>query len=419
MSEARSAIEAARGWHKIGLGISATALILLFAPEEADYTEALREAYTLQQLQIEDYEDFIRAFIGQNSLLPPSSVGTWADWERNITDFLNSEMNQVVVDGDSPNPSWNIIELVDYVLPPVNGTLADWFQWINSSEPASYYHPDWETATLSASRDNSPPAVVRHFSLRESQFNRSEGEYTFQAFLDLGLSAVDQSGREDWWSEIEGISVHDRQQAFRVMTDNRWIVEGDVESTRTQMRAGSVNDWLRRSGIWTTLSKTNNLGEEVLPNILEHWTELGVLTLPAAISFMERAQSDIGSVSLLGIPIPGELCVIAIPLAYLLVYLSLFLDIRFLRSLQRSDILANRTEVAWMGLYDDRLAVWATHISIGVVPFALTLGLLWKYGSIVEQHLLILGILALAISTTCQMSVLSKLTEARRVITDT
>ena len=426
MSEVTAVIDAARGWHKFGYAISATALILLLAPQQSDFSVALDEAYALRSLRIDDFADFVRGRIGQNYLLPHPETGA-RDWPLHITQFLNSQMNQPVVDGDSPNPTWTITAIVDYEHPPIDGSLADWSVWINSREPASYYHPDWKTAGLTASRDVEAKPIVRHFSVRSSRYNRSPGEYTFRAYLDLRVTRSDQSlfiaernSREDWWSELESseLDVLDIGK-WPDLGPDRWAVQGDVNSVlKTVDGSVGINDWLRWSGVWETLSETDNLSEAVIPGIREHWTQLGGMTLTAAIAFMESAQSEIEAVSLLGIPIPGELCVVLIPLAYLVVHLSLLLDIRFLRVLQRSEVDVNISDAHWMGLYDDPVAVWATRVSVAVVPIALSLGLLVKYHAIVGALALGVGVVAFATSAAIQVLVLHTSAHARKIMAD-
>jgi len=424
MSKAKAAIEAARGWHKFGLAVSATALVLLFAPQKANFSAALDEAYALRDLKIEEYEGFIRGFIGQNTLLPPRPSMRPGDWSLNITTFLNSELGQSVLDGDFPNPTWDIDIIVDYERPPNDGTLADWFQWIRSSQPASYFHPDWATASLSMSRDpGSATPLVRHFSVKPSGFRRSKGNYTFRAYLDLRITLNDQSkyaneraDREDWWSELEAADVRRLgKERFIELGPDRWIIEGDVDSAR-RPATGSVNDWLRQSGRWDRLSHTSNLGEATLPGIREHWAQLAGMSLAAAISYMEATQREINSVSLLGVPVPGTLCVVAIPLAYLLVHLSLLLDVRFLRSLQRSDVEIDPSEAPWMGLYDDTLAVWATATSIVAMPVVLTGGLLLRYHPIVDIPVLVTSIVALIVAGAIQVIALHCTTTVRRAL---
>jgi len=407
MSKSKAAIETARGWHKLGLAVSATALVLLFAPQNADFGAALDEAYTLRDLELGEYEGFVRGFIGQNTLLPPRPGMSPGDWPLNITAFLNTEMGQNVLDGDFPNPTWDIGIAVDYQHPPNDGTLIDWFRWIGSTDSAQYYHPNWATADLSMSRDaGDARPLVRHFTLEPSRFMRSAGEYTFRAYFDLGVTASDQSEfankravREDWWSELLAVAG---ERGFIDLGPDRWVVEGNVRS-ELRPATGSVNDWLRQSGIWERLSNTDNLGETTLPGIRAHWGQLSDMSLVAAISHMEAAQREINSVSLLGVLVPGTLCIVAIPLAYLLVHLSLLLDMRFLRSLQGSGVKIDPSEAPWMGLYDDTFAVWATGASIAAVPVMLMVGLLARYHPMVDTPVLSLSVTALIVATFVQV----------------
>ena len=88
-----------------------------------------------------------------------------------------------------------------------------------------------------------------------------------------------------------------------------------------------IRQWLESNGTWSKLTEKNDAGEVVLPGMRKNWSELHDRSLGDAIAFMEQKQKDIQDVSLLGLTVPGQLCVIAIPLAYLVFHLFLLLDV--------------------------------------------------------------------------------------------
>ena len=298
-------------------------------------------------------------------------------------------MGQNVIPGDIPNPTTNIDIILEYERPPVNETIFEWVRWIESTKPAEYYRPDWSTAQLSGSRDESQSPIVRHFSVEPSSHRRYVGEYTFRAYLDLRTTSSDRStdieerrDRDDWWSDLKGYGVFGEEKGhISDLGADRWIIEGDVKGIRKSVSGPSVNLWLKRSGIWPHLAVTENLGEAVLPGILKHRLRLEEMTLPAAISYMEQQHTKIESVSLLGLSVPGSLFLIAIPLAHLLAHLSLLVEIRHLNGLRKS---REDVEALWMGFYSDGLAKWVTILSIVIIPSVLSISLLLRYYAIID-----------------------------------
>ncbi len=420
-SSSRVIFRAIRGWHKLSIAISATAILLLFSQQPLDYRAALNEAHTLRALDIKDYERFIRGFIGQGRLLPSSPGTSPQSWPKRITNFLNTKMGQNVIPGDIPNPTTNIDIILEYERPPVNETIAEWVRWIESTKPAEYYLPDWSTAQLSASRDEMQSPIVRHFSVEPSIHRRYVGEYTFRAYLDLRITSSDRStnieerrDRDDWWSELKGHDVlgEDKAHVSDLGVD-RWIIEGDVNGMRKSVSGPSVNRWLRERGIWLHLAVTENLGEAVLPEIRKHRLRLEEMTLPAAISYMERQHTRIESVNLLGLSVPGSLFLIAIPLAYLLAHLSLLIEIRHLNALRKS---RNDLEALWMGFYTDGLAKWVTILSIAIIPIVLSLGLLLRYRATVDVLGIAVCVTTIGIGAVIQWMVLRAVAAVRRSI---
>jgi hypothetical protein len=409
--------------------VAATALVLLFAPAKADYRKALNEAYLLRDLRISDYERFVRGFIGLNTLLPSANT-SWGQWPRNITAFLDSKLDFKVRDGDFPNPDWKITPILKYEGPPTNGTLQDWHIWITSSKTVSYFHPDWSTARLSASRDRAtPPPVVRHFLLGPSAWHRFPGEYTFRAYLDFNLTeddrsqyANDRAKRVDWWSTLDALESRDLwgPEAHQELGDNRFIVEGDLGSQlREACSKCSIRDWLKQRGLWSQLSLTDSAGEIVLPGMRAHWSELRDKPLQDAIALMEQKQKEIQDVSLLGLPVPGQLCVVAIPLAFLVIDLFLLLDLRSLRRIQNRQGLGDTVAAPWMALYADWAARWTVILSIAVAPSALSIGLLIKYYPRVDAYALVIGMASSVAACAVQIQAVRTVSMIRQDLSNT
>ncbi|HEV3482104.1 MAG TPA: hypothetical protein VGR97_07220 [Candidatus Acidoferrales bacterium] len=425
MTNGKELIESARNWHKLSLIVAATALVLLFAPAKVDYRKALNEAYLIRDLKISDYERFVRGFIGTNSLLP-STYAAWGLWERDITSFLDSKLDFKVQDGEGMNPDWKIVPILSYDAPPTNGAIQDWQSWITSSKTVSYFHPDWGTARLSVSRDHaSPPPVVRHFWLGPSGWRRFPGEYTFRAYLDLNPAEGDSAKyvgvppkRIGWWTPLDDVESRDlwSPPRGRGLGENQFIVEGDLGSQlREACSKCNIRDWLKQSGLWSQLSLTGSTGEIVLPGIREHWSELREKPLQDAITLMEQKQKEIQDVSLLGLPVPGQLCVVAVPLAFLVINLFLLLDLRFLRRIQKGQDLGDAVASSpWMGLYTDGAARWTAVLSIAVAPTALALGLLVKYYPRVGTIALIIGVVSSLAAFVVQIQVVRTASTIRR-----
>ncbi len=414
MSNVAAIIKAIRGWHKVSMAISATAILLMLSQQSTDFRTALSEAHTLRELNMKRYERFVNGFIGQNGLLPsPQGTGNYP-WSENITDFLDSQMDQNVIRGDSPNPTWDVDIILEYERPPVNESVAEWFRWIKSTQPAEYYHPDWSTAQLSASRQETQSALVRHFVVGPSSYQRHPGEYTFLAYLDLRITSNDRSqnpnerkSREDWWSNLKDYGFRSEEKSLiSDLGTDRWILQGDVRGIRRSVNGSSINHWLKQSSTWNHLAKTDNLGEEVLPGIREHWSQLEGMALSAAISYMERQHANIESVNLLGLAVPGDLFLIVIPLAYLLAHVLLLVEVRRLNFFRNSGEGFNTSEALWMGLYDDSLAKWTTVLSIAIIPVVLSFGLLLRYHTTIDMPMIAMCAVAIVIGMIVQFVLL-------------
>jgi len=388
LSNVEKTVETARATQRLTLGVGATAIALILAPYTTDYTRALNEANTLRDFAIADYERHARGFVPLNTLLPQRPIASTlernpADWPRQITDFTQKILTSNplrfplnLTPGDVKSPRWVIDPILKYSKPPTNGNLEDWRKWIASTERASYFDPDWASARLSRSRDGYPgSSLVKTFTVQQSETKRTPGEYTFRIELDVSHKS----------------SIGDVTEAV--------VVEGDVESRATQLpEHSSVNVWLRRSSLWKTLATEDAKGEQLLPGLQAHWGELRGKNIDDAIRFMESKQTEIRTVSLLGISVTDQLASVAVPLAYFLLNVYLLLHLRFLRSFP----VAERAEAAgypWIGLYRDRIARWITLGSLSVAPAILSAILLVRYGQRAGLGLVLAsgGLVALAV----------------------
>jgi hypothetical protein len=387
-------LKSARNWHKFGFIVSATAFVLLLAPFKADYSQALKEAHILSGLNLDEYQRWARGFIGQNTLLPQYPEIGWAEWEKDITHFLSSHLDFPV----SGSPNWDITSIIAYEHAPTNGVLADWYGWVNSSKPASYYNPDWSTARLSASRDAvgiTKPPIVQHFLLRASEWHRSDGEYSFRAYIEMDEAhAGGESSKRvpniatPWWKPLDELTSRDllEKHGETALDPSNFIVEGDTSSALKAIDAKcGIRQWLESTGTWSKLTEKSDAGEVVLPGVRKNWSELHDRSLGDAMAFMEQKQKDIQDVSLLGLTVPGQLCVIAIPLAYLVFHLFLLLDVRAAqRCLVQQQSLGE--PVAWLGLYNDLVSVTVTFCSLVILPIALSIALLLRYSQRVPSY---------------------------------
>jgi hypothetical protein len=168
--------------------------------------------------------------------------------------------------------------------------------------------------------------------------------------------------------------------------------------------ACGIKHWLQNRGLWSKVSRSEGFGEIVLPEMRLYWPELRERYLNEAIFFMEQKEKEIQDVTLLGIPVPGQLCVAAIPVAYLVIYLYLLLDVRYLRRIQIAVGLSDISAAPWSALYNDQAAKWITATAIGVVPPTLSALLLVKYFELVPSHVVIIA--AIAILAGCAVEML-------------
>ncbi len=430
MADTKAILESARTWHKLCLVVSGTALLLLLAPKNVDYQSALEEAYTLRDLDFQRYESFARGFLPINTYLP----GGYGDYALNIATFLTSKLDFHVQPIESTR--WDVKLIVQYDQAPTNGSLQEWHAWLTSGRKPTYFVPDWDTARLSMSRSGNGLAsapTAQYFTIRSSSWHRFPGEYTFRAFIDAspatsrttdgGLPVTASQWRNSqWWSALDVLDSRDLWEKARILGSDHFVVEGDLSShlaaaTDNPSISGpndktTVRDWLIQAGLWTKLSTAGKSGEVVLPALRVYWSDLHQRPLQDAIAFMEEKQREIQDIDLLGLRVPGQLCIEAIPFAYLVIFLFLLLDVRYLRRVQIAEGLGDLSVAPWVVLYDDVGARLITAVSVVLGPSLLAIGLLVRYFSrtdIFATVLAVASILGAAVAEAGILRVVSQL----------
>jgi len=387
------------------LGISATGLALLLSPKENDYKGQLSELNTLKRLDPRQYENYARGFIGVNSLLP---YNTWAQWEDGITSQIKkayTQRNETInlLEGKFPNPDWEIKPIIIIEKPLIDGTLKDWEKWIKSKVNANYYTPDWSSANTSMSQQvGNELIIVRHFILRQSEYKRNPGEYSYRAYLDKEINEIDTSKypniknkRWNWWSRFDTISSQtffENKNGLRDSIGNqkRFIIEGDVDSKpQTEINGTSVYNWLQKSNEWKQISKTDELGESILPELHSVWTEVSDKSINDAIAYLTNKRNEAKTISLIGISVSFLLALIIIPLAYFLVSVYLLLHLKYLN--RKMATLTENITFPWIGLYDFTLARLITFLTFIAIPLGLCIGIIIRYNDWVDKNLIVLS----------------------------
>jgi hypothetical protein len=428
MSKAKETIKAIQASHSALFVVSATAIALLFASPKTNYSEALNEANELRSLRMADYEDFAEFATTGNYMLPKTKPFTPGNWSGEIVKFLDSELSWQVHPASSPRH--DITPILQYPTPPTSGSVKDWLAWMSSTENVKFWQPEWAEAGFSVTRDapESPP-IVRFFSVKPSSFQRTPGEYTFRAFLDWNVTEADLTQQthfstdvvDDWWTEIDRLNSRElwggKKKEGPLRHDDRFVIEGDVNS---KLEVGANNSgirhWLKSSGAWDRLSKTTDLGESILPGMHAHWSEISDLTLNEAIAFMEERMTAVQDVNVFGIPVPGRLCAVAIPIAFLVVLMRMLLNSRHLSSIKDAVASDGIHESPWIGLYSYPLARWVTDISLVAVPVGLSSAIIAKYYAHVDWTANVIAILFVVLSGVCSIDLIRHVRDVRSVL---
>lgn len=385
--------------HLLGIGVAATALIVLFAPFQVDFTEALKEAALLKSLNITEYEMYVRGMVASPDVLPKSGIETGRGAAGDILQFMQGK--KVCCISTMWSPDWSAKAALKYSPPPKNGSLEEWSKWMSSDTPAQFWTPDWtkssvsmDTRWLERPKDQEyrmllffsvEPDDVNVFSTRPSDsVVWPSSDYRFFAFFQDGMFPPKQI--DVWWPEVIGMEDPKRwDPAWRQTIDKagRSVVEGVVQShdatllTTRNIGAGSVNLWLR------THPRLKDLfapGREAapLPHLHEQWSLLSSRSLNEAISYMQQQQQAFRDVAILGVTVPGQLCVVALPLAFMAAFGYLYLHLRMAVATAPRGIAIS---FPWIGVYDDRLSAFVTTLSLTVVPSLLLSGIFYRYWS--------------------------------------
>ena len=413
--------------HSLVVAVSLTGLVLLFAPSNTEFSGALEEAITLRDLQLQGYERYARGPIGSPLFLPKTTDHpTYAGTE--IVRFLESL--GVCCLAPIPTDDWEVLPALDYDPPPVEKPLSEWLNWMSSTVPASFWLPDWSQAFVSVDtrellrREDHGPRTLRFFSVApESMDVWRRPRYRFRAFLEDGLK---EGAGETWWKTFASVpsrQLWDQKGVRSLEQEGRSVVEGFADALERRsvveesVSTGSVNAWLRSDAAATALFSQASSSPIGLPRIREHWTSLSSMPLPEAIAFMENKQKEIHEVSLLGLAIPGDLCLAAIPLAYLLTVLYFFLHVLALRKVVevKSEMFAD--DFPWMGLYAGHLPRFVTKASLTALPALLAVGLIVRYSSRADTYTVWTAVLSGGVALILGSIASAEVTRVRKLLT--
>lgn len=383
-----------RGAHNLSLATSFAALVLLFAPFEVDFSDAIREATILKNLPVAEYERYAQGVVGSPDVLPhnPNYEGPGGAASQIVFWVAESGICCVTL---SSSPDWDVHPAVKYETAPTGQSLQEWSRWITSRTPAEYWKPDWKRAfitfdTREFSANRKKTRVLRFFSLTPEKDwrNWKRPRYTFRAFFDDGEHVgllPDPTPANSWWLPLIDTPPEqwDRKLLATLDRRGRSLVEGGVGSleptsvTNVAIDTGSVNWWLRTTRRWRSVVDTEGLGGTALPHLHEHWSEVGGKSLDEALVYMKREQRKVRDVTLLGIAVPGPLCVTGLPLVLLICHLYLYIHLRAWRiSVGETTWSA---QFPWIGVYRDRLAIATTAASLTVLPSVLLFLLVIRY----------------------------------------
>jgi hypothetical protein len=395
-------LKAIRAAHLVGLAVSAVALVLLFAPFEVDFRDALGEARLLKDPKsLAPFETYARAKITEGFENPdflPREDGIAPYVGIQLVYFVDHKLGVCCVSPVPPN-DWAVTHALDYERPPIARPLEMWPAWATLKTPIRYWRPDWSSASVlldtrsaGAQKGRSTPCTedcgpaeiraLRFFDVRPAP---NEGDtwskiptYTFLAFFQRGLEQPKAGApAAEWWRDLQNMPVDklsDKTSLAELDRAGRSVVVGQVTLSHVasvgQREAGdpgSIQDWLRYDSASRAIFE--------MPRLQEHWSRLEKKTLSEAIAYMEAEQRRLRDVNLLGVTVPGTLCLVAIPLAFALSHLQLWLH---LRSSVRLITAPPSEHFPWIGLYTEPLARHATAVSLTVLPVLLMASLILR-----------------------------------------
>lgn len=431
-----------RSSHLVIVAIAATAFVLLFAPFGVDFREALEEARSLREIDIAEYETYLRHLVASPDVLPDSGSRDPRGAAGQILLFLNDRVCCVSSLG---SPDWDVVPALKYPPIPAGGPLREWLQWMTATAPGEYWRPDWSSAVVSQdTRGLERPAdknqrILRSFAVRplirrafsvrpDESVTLVSSQYTFLAFFEDGAIPSTAPRVDVWWPQIMELpetKLWDPDWRHGLDRSGRSVVEGLVYSRvsksvtgegegPTAEGVGGLNLWLRTHPRWKDLFRPAKAGERALalPHLAEHWSTLGDKPLGEAIDFMQREQRKVMDVSLFGLSVPGPLCIVAIPLVFLVSLLNLYVHLCSCVSVLNEAEERARDHFPWIGIYPDRLSSTLTTLSLTLVPVTLMAGLLIRYrlrvdvASILTGTLLGIAALAVGVLAALQASAL-------------
>jgi hypothetical protein len=389
-----------RATHLLSIAVSAATLVLLFAPFESDFREALREARILKELSTRGFEKYAHDAIGLAMASPE-----FLPHGPNNSQYAGSELvgfveRQICCISPESTVEWSVTPVLTYDPPPIGKPLQEWPTWINQKAPAHYLIPDWsdfyisqdtrQGSQLSTHRDpqcdeKCTPAdlrALRFFIVSPSDPGMSgQPWYRFRAFFDLGLQRKPPS---PWWLALEDLPLskfEEKPLVESLAKEKRSMVEGfvRVSSTLGQTALPPIGAWIKYEPSTKGLFQSTRPDDIGLPNLREHWSVLATKPLDEAIVFMEQEQKHIRDVSLFGISVPGSLCVVAIPLAFAVSHLYLLLHLYSCIGVVSTMKDPPSDHFPWIGIYKEMTAQLVTSFSLTLVPGLLTALLIFRY----------------------------------------
>ena len=377
-----------RSAHLLSVAILFAGLVLLFAPGGVDYSAALNEARILLELDIGDYERYARGLIGSPEFLLHEGETNYAGVE--IVHFLQSI--DVCCLAPLQVNDWEIVPALQYQKPPKGEALSEWLGWINSTTPASYWVPNWRSAfvsldTRNQSRPNDVgPRTVVFFSVSPVGHGLwLRPRYRFLAFFEDGLVEKNDG---DWWRDAMSQPLHElwNEDSLTALDETgRSMVKGFVDPLGTRpvveeaVTTGSVYAWLKAHRRRRMLLASDHSGFSALPELRRHWSAVSSQPVREAIAYMQSKQSEIRDVDLLGLSIPGALCLIAVPFGFLVAHTYLYMHLRALRTVLRAKPVEGPISFPWIGLYAEPLPRAVTGSSLTVLPTLLCVALVGRY----------------------------------------
>ena len=391
MSFSVEALKVIRAAHRVSLAASFAGVVLLMAPKGTDYGPAIEELELLRSLDTRNYEQQLQWILGTPPLLPQhpdhpyQGAATVPFLRQHICCLAPIDLRFFETQAE-----------FDYEPAPLGRPLAEWLSWVGSTEPAKVILPNWAEARINV--DTNPAdreaesmlapsdyRTVRFFYVAPTGDNYLVGSrYSFMAFLENGL---DPPIEEHWWELIvadKDLALFDDKWRAALADRGRSVVQGFVPGGSPSaipfvgVRTGSISWWLSSEEELASLVPDSALRLGNLPRLQEHWTEVAKMTLPEAAAFMGARQKELREIPLFGIKIPGALCLILVPLTFLLSHLYMLIHI--LQLAREGSISADPPLFPWIGIYKELMPRILSAGTVTVLPLLVCSGLVIRYG---------------------------------------